>query len=83
MGENATKKIETEGKVQQDSAATHTHQDKHLHTAVGAHGVGNGPSAVEADVITGLLNNANERPRGGKCKKTEIKLKTKCSRIQH
>ena len=36
-GENATKKIETEGKVQQDSAATHTHQDKHLHTAVGAH----------------------------------------------
>ena len=39
MGENATKKIETEGKVQQDSAATHTHKIKHLHTAVGAHRV--------------------------------------------
>ncbi len=54
MGENATKKIETEGKVQQDSAATHTHQDKHLYTAVGAHGVGDGPCAVDADVIASL-----------------------------
>ncbi len=51
MGENATKKIETEGKVQQDSAATHTHQDKHLYTAVGAHGVGDGPRAFAANVI--------------------------------
>ena len=54
MGENATKKIETEGKVQQDSAATHTHQKKLLYTAVGAYGVGDGPRAVVADFIARL-----------------------------
>ncbi len=66
MGENATKKIETEGKVQQDSAATRTHKAKHLHATVGAHGVGDGPRTVDADVIHRLLNNAGERPRWGK-----------------
>ena len=44
----------TETNVQHNSATTHTHKVQLLHTAVGAHRVGDGARAVVAEVIDGL-----------------------------
>jgi hypothetical protein len=40
--------------VQHNSATTHTHKAQRLHTAVGAHRVGDGARAVVADFIAVL-----------------------------
>ena len=44
----------TETNVQHNSATTHTHKVQPLHTAVGAHRVGDGARAVVADLIGAL-----------------------------
>ncbi len=54
MGEIQQNWNTTETNVQNNSATTHTHKGQYLHTAVGAHRVGNGTHADVADVIAGL-----------------------------
>jgi hypothetical protein len=44
----------TETNVQHNSATTHTHKGQRLHTAVGAHRVGDGASADYAELIVFL-----------------------------
>ena len=51
MGEIQQNTNNTEPNVQHNSATTHTHKVQRLHTAVGAHRVGDGARAVDADVV--------------------------------
>ena len=54
MGEIQQNRKKTETNVQHNSATTHTHKVQLLHTAVGAHRVGDGARAVVADFVVAL-----------------------------
>ena len=54
MGEIQHNLNKTETNVQLNSATTHTHKVQPLHTAVGAHRVGDGARAVGADFVVAL-----------------------------